>query len=277
LSPGHFAVNNSADITREPDGALAISGASLLATIAADALVRRDFPLLASACEQSGDAAARASMSLAGSLIQPPHCSYLRRGVPCLKNGGQGCPAHDGENHELAILDGGPCWVVHPSDAGVALVALEADVDVAENGEVRTIPAADFFILPSVRLDRETVLRDGEHIVRVRVPAAAAGGLQRYTRLAEPQGDGVPLVSLAMARRVDGDARLVLGGVSPRPYRVYTSVEEEAVSGGLDEETIAGLAERALLDAAPLSKNGFKVGLAESLLRDAIREIDAAS
>ena len=69
--------------------------------------------------------------------------------------------------------------------------------------------------------------------------------------------------------------RLVLGGVSPRPYRIYTSVEEEAMSGGLDEETIIGLADRALLDALPLSKNGYKVQLAASLLRDAIREIAA--
>ena len=57
------------------------------------------------------------------------------------------------------------------------------------------------------------------------------------------------LVSLAATRRTDGEVRLVLGGVSPRPYRVYTSVEEEAMSGGLDGETIISLAERALLDA----------------------------
>ena len=47
------------------------------------------------------------------------------------------------------------------------------------------------------------------------------------------------------------------------------------MSGGLDEETIIGLAERALLDAEPLAKNGYKVELAMTLLRDAIREIAA--
>jgi xanthine dehydrogenase YagS FAD-binding subunit len=83
------------------------------------------------------------------------------------------------------------------------------------------------------------------------------------------------LVSLAAVRRTDGEVRLVLGGVAPRPYRIYTSVEEEATSGGLDEETIAGLAERALLDAQPLPKNGYKLDLAASLLRDAIRELAA--
>ena len=51
------------------------------------------------------------------------------------------------------------------------------------------------------------------------------------------------------------------------------SVEEEAMSGGMDEETIDGLAERALLDAKPLSNSGYKLDLAASLLRDAIRLI----
>ena len=76
-------------------------------------------------------------------------------------------------------------------------------------------------------------------------------------------------------RRADGEVRLVLGGVSPRPYRVYTSVEEEAMSGGLDEDAIAGLAERALLDAEPLSMNGEKMEVAAALLRDAITVIAA--
>ena len=119
------------------------------------------------------------------------------------------------------------------------------------------------------------MLQHGELIVAIRLPAVAKGGLQRYTKLMQRDTWDFALVSLAAVRRADGDVRLVLGGVGPRPYRVYTSVEEEAMSGGLDEETIIGLAERALLDAEPLSKNGYKVELAASLLRDAIREIAA--
>jgi xanthine dehydrogenase YagS FAD-binding subunit len=110
-------------------------------------------------------------------------------------------------------------------------------------------------------------------VIGIRLPAEAAGGVQRYVKLTQPEEGGVTLVSLAAVRRADGDVRLVLGGVSPRPYRIYTSVEEEVTSGGLDEEAIAGLAERALLDAEPLAENGYKVELAATLLRDAIREL----
>jgi len=81
------------------------------------------------------------------------------------------------------------------------------------------------------------------------------------------------LASIAAVRRVDGGVRLVMGGVAPRPWRVAESVEEDVASGGLDEDSIGALAERALYDAEPLSKNGYKVQLAASLLRDAMRAL----
>jgi xanthine dehydrogenase YagS FAD-binding subunit len=269
------AVAESLGISFDASGSLRVGGACRLADIADDAIVRGRYPLLASACEQVGTPAIRAMATLAGNLAQRPRCWYFRRGVECHKSGGSTCPAHDGESQYLAILEGGPCWIVHPSDPAVALVALEAEIDVDGPWGARSVAAGDFFVLPSVRLDSETVLRDGELIVAVHLPAVAAGGMQRYTKLMQREAWDFALVSLAATRRTDGEVRLVLGGVSPRPYRVYTSVEEEAMSGGLDEETIIGLAERALLDAEPLAKNGYKVQLAATLLRDAIREIAA--
>lgn len=269
------ALHESLGIALDATGDMRIGGAERLADVASDALVRERYPLLASACEQVGTPAIRSMATLAGNLAQRPRCWYFRRGVSCHKSGGSTCPAHDGENQYHAILEGGPCWMVHPSDPAVALVALDAMIDIAGPGGRRSVSADDFFVLPSERMDRETVLRDGELVVTIRLPAAAAGGLQRYTKLMQREAWDFALVSLAAARRLDGDVRLVLGGVAPRPYRVYSSVEEEAMSGGLDEETIAGLADRALLDAEPLAKNDYKVALAASLLRDAIREIAA--
>jgi xanthine dehydrogenase YagS FAD-binding subunit len=257
------------------DGGLRIGAAVRLADVAAHAAVRERYPALALACEQVGTPAIREMATLGGNLCQRPRCWYFRRNIPCLKNGGSDCPARAGENQYLAILDGGPCFIVHPSDPAVALVALDAVIEVAGARGRREVDAADFFVLPRDRMDRETVLADGELVVGIRLPAAAAGGVQRYTKLMQRAAWDFALVSLCAVRRADGEVRLVLGGVSPRPYRVYTSVEEEATSGGLDEDTIAGLAERALLDAAPLSRNEYKVALAASLLRDAIRELAA--
>ena len=255
--------------------ALRIGAGCVLADVAGNPLIQRDFPLLARACADWGADTLRATATIGGSLAQRPQCAYFRRNVPCLKNGGSACPAHDGDNAHLAILEGGPCWMVHPSDPGVALVALDADIEIAGAGGVRIVPAAAFFVLPIDRMDRETVVDHGELITAVHLPAVARGGLQHYARRAHKNSGTFDFVSLAAARRIDGDVRLVLGGVSPRPYRVYTSVEEEAMSGGLDEEAIAGLADRALLDAEPLSMNGEKLEVAAALLRDAITLIAA--
>jgi xanthine dehydrogenase YagS FAD-binding subunit len=81
------------------------------------------------------------------------------------------------------------------------------------------------------------------------------------------------LVSLAAARRENGDVRLVMGGVAPRPWRVPQSIEEDVASGSIGEEDVATLADRALYDAHPLSRNDYKVRIARSLLRRAIGQL----
>ncbi len=265
----------SLGVSPTDDGGLRIGAAVRLADLSVHPAVRERYPALALACEQVATPAIREMATLGGNLCQRPRCWYFRRGIPCLKNGGTECPAREGENQYLAILEGGPCWIVHPSDPAVALVSLDATIEIAGAGRRRDVPAGEFFVLPAERMDRETVLADGELVIGVRLPGEAAGGVQRYVKLMQREAWDFALVSLAAVRRADGEVRLVLGGVSPRPYRIYTSVEEEATSGGLDEDTIAGLAERALLDAAPLGKNGYKMELAASLLRDAIRELAA--
>jgi len=255
------------------DGSLRIAGTTPLAAIADDPLLRERYAALAQACLHPDRPGADASISIGDDLAQRGRCPWLQRDASCLKNGGRTCPAIDGDNRELAILDGGPSWVLHPSDAAAALVALDAMLELSGPGGSRDVTAADFFVLPTERLDRETVLHDGERVQAVRLPAASAGGRQQF--IAVRDASGMVLVSLAAARRTDGEVRLVLGSVSPRPYRVYNSIEEETTTGGLDEDTIEGLAERALLDAEPLSQNGFKIELAAGLLRDAIRALAA--
>ena len=255
--------------TTLPDGSARIDASASLASLAVHPLLRERFPLLATACasEPAGDA------TLAADLAQRGRCPWLQRGAPCLRNGGRECFALGGDNRLLAILDGGPSWLVHPSQPGVALVALDASIEIHDaRGSSRTVPASEFFVLPTHRPDAETVLHPGERVIAALLPAESALGIQRFT-LVRDDTSGEVLVSLAAARRRDGEVRLVLGGVSPRPYRVYNSIEEETIAGGLDDDTIEGLAERALLDAEPLSQNGFKVELAATLLRDAIREL----
>jgi xanthine dehydrogenase YagS FAD-binding subunit len=260
-------------IAATDDGGVRIGAAARIADIARHALIREQFPALAQACDFVATPALRNMGTIGGNLCQRPRCWYFRRSIPCLKNGGPSCPAVDGENQYLAILDGGPCYIVHPSDPAVALTALDAEVEIASSNGRRTVPIGEFYVLPSQRLDHETVLNPGEFVAAITIPGASAGGIQRYHKLMQRDAWDFALASVAACKRRDGEVRLVLGGVAPRPWRVNSSVEEDVSSGGLDEEAIATLADRALYDATPLSKNGYKVDLAASLLRQAIGEL----
>jgi xanthine dehydrogenase YagS FAD-binding subunit len=254
------------------DGSVRIGGATRVANIAAHAVIRERFLCLSQACEVVGTPALREMGTIAGNLCQRPRCWYLRRNIPCLKNGGDSCPAREGENQYHAILEGGPCYIVHPSDPAVALTALEAEIEIVGAESTRAVPIRDFYVLPSERLDHETVLKPGEFVAGVILPAQYSGGAQRYTKLMQRGAWDFALVSCAAVKRLNGDVRIVLGGVAPRPWRVPESLEEDVAAGGLDEDTAAVIAERALYDARPLSMNGYKVRLAETLIRRSITE-----
>ncbi|HEV8215274.1 MAG TPA: xanthine dehydrogenase family protein subunit M [Gemmatimonadaceae bacterium] len=264
------SVPASDSVELREDGTLRIGASTRIEQLANHPLVRDRYGALAQACSVVGTPALREMGTLGGNLCQRPRCWYFRRGFACHKNGGNSCPAREGENQYLAILDGGPCYIVHPSDPAVALTALEAEVEIRSTRGDRVVPIEDFYVLPRERLDHETILRPGELVTAVLLPAASAGGVQRYEKLMQREAWDFALVSIAGCRRQNGDVRIVLGGVAPRPWRVNSSVEEDVSSGGLDEDTIATLAERALYDAEPLSKNGYKVELAAALLRETI-------
>lgn len=270
-------IPGASDVTWGDDGGCTIGGAARLADIARDARIRATFPLLAESCAAVGSNALRHMGTLGGNLCQRPRCEYFRHGFSCHKNGGSSCPAATGENERHAIFGGGPCVAVHPSDPAVALTALDGVIHVAGPHGLRDVAVDDFFVLPARRLDLETVLDAGEFVSGVSLPAHAAGGVQRYEKVMARGAWDFALVSLAALRRRDGEVRLVLGGVAPVPWRVTDSIEEDVASGGLGDDDIETLAQRAMYDAVPLAKNGYKVEMAAALLRRAIRELVAGA
>ena len=271
------AIPGARTITATGDGGLRIGAAARIAELARDDTLRQRFPSLAAACESVGTTAIRHMGTIGGNLCQRPRCWYLRRNVPCLKNGGSDCPAEHGENQYHAILGGGPCYIVHPSDPAVALTALGAVVEVTSSRGTRRIAIEELYLLAAERIERETVLEDDEVVSAIELDGASAGGLQRYKKLMQRGSWDFALASLAWVRRRDGAVRLVLGGVAPRPWRLSRSIEDEVASGRLEAGDVARLVDDALYEARPLARNGYKVQLAQALLRRAITELSAAA
>ncbi|HET9711697.1 MAG TPA: hypothetical protein VFP64_07440, partial [Pyrinomonadaceae bacterium] len=65
------------------------------------------------------------------------------------------------------------------------------------------------------------------------------------------------------------DARIVLGGVAPIPWRV-PAAEKFLVGKKLNSTLLAEAAKIALADAKPLEKNAYKVPLTQTLVRRAL-------
>ncbi len=263
-------------ISTGPDGSTRIGAAVSLSALERDVRIVQSFPALARSCGVAASSALRNMGTLGGNLCQRPRCWYFRRGVRCYKRGGDHCPAVEGENQYLGILGGGPCYAVHASDPAVALTVLDAIIEIRRGGDTRRIKLEDMFGVPNEDSTRETTLAQDDLIVSVDLPGAAAGGVQYYEKVMQRSAWDFALVSLAAVKRVDGVVRLVLGGVARRPWRVDESVEEDIASGGLSDDDYGTLADRALYDAAPLSRNGYKVALAAALLKRGMRALLAS-
>lgn len=247
-----------------------IGAAVTIAELAAHAGLRELYPVLAEACVSVGTPALRNSGTIGGNLVQRHHCWYFRQGVSCFKRGGTQCAAVEGEHRYHGIIADGTCRAVHPSDPAVALLALDARVEIAGPDGTRMVDIEALFAGAANDPRKEAQLAADELIVAVHLSAAAAGGRQHWEKVMQRGAWDFALVSVAGCRRRDGSVRLAMGGLGLAPWRVPDSIEEDVASGGLDEDSIDALVERAFYDVEPLPGNEYKRTMGQGVLKRAI-------
>ena len=253
-------------------GGLRIGAATRLVDIVESPLVQKHTPLLAMAAGKIGTPQVRNMATIGGNLCQRPRCWYFRNNYPCYKHGGNTCFSVTGENDFNAILDAGPSFIVHPSDTAPALVALGATVRITGTRD-RTVPIDKFFVLPKQDPSRENVLLPNEILTEIEVPNAPAGSKAIYVKEMVREVWDFALCSVAamvtVQNGVVADARIVLGGVAPVPYRALKA--EAAITGKpLDEASAAAAGVAATDGARPLAKNAYKVPLTQAVVRRAL-------
>lgn len=266
--PGFRALSVGADGAR-------IGAAVTVAELAAHEELRRLYPVLAEACASVGTPALRNSGTIGGNLVQRHHCWYFRQGVGCFKRGGTQCAAVDGEHQYHGIMADDTCRAVHPSDPAVALLVLDARVEiVGPDGASRLVDIATLFAGAARDPHKEAQLTPGELIVAVHLSADAAGGRQHWEKVMQRSAWDFALVSVAACRRTDGTVRMAMGGLGLAPWRVPDSIEEDVASGGLDEDSIDALVERAFYDVEPLPGNEYKRTMGQGVLKRAIASLE---
>jgi xanthine dehydrogenase YagS FAD-binding subunit len=268
-------------ISYDAKNGLAIGALVTITDVAEHPVIRSRFPVLAEAAASVGSPQIRNVGTVGGNLNQRPRCWYFRNElVVCLKKGGDQCYAapDDAQNQYHAILGGGPCHFVHPSDLAPALIALGASVSVAgPNASPRMIPVADYFTLPSEgSILCETVLRLGEIVTEVHVPNSASAGRSVYLKFRERESFDWSLSSVAMAVDVANGvvrkADIVLGGVATVPWRAKAA-EAALIGKPLTEASVAAAGSLATEGAVPLSKNGYKIELCQAIVKRAGRAL----
>ena len=258
---------------RQASGGLRIGAATPLVDIVESPLVQQRTPLLAMAAGKIGTPQVRNMGTIGGNLCQRPRCWYFRNNYPCYKHGGDTCFSVAGENDFHAILEGGPSFIVHPSDLAPALVALGATAHISRGGRERTVGLDKFFVTPKQDPRREHVLLPNEILAAVEVPNAPEGSKAVYVKETVREVWDFALCSVAamvvVQNGVVQDARIVLGGVAPVPYRAFKA--EAAVKGKrLDEASAAEAGVAATDGARPLAKNGYKVPLTQAVVKRAL-------
>jgi xanthine dehydrogenase YagS FAD-binding subunit len=270
----------SAAIEETDGGGLMIGAAARNTAVAEHPVVRARYPMLTRAIVAGASAQIRNMATVAGNLLQRTRCTYFydTDGSRCNKRSpGDGCDAIEGFNRVHAILGASPaCVATHPSDMCVALAALDAVVHVRSTSGERAIPLCDLHTLPGDRPDVETVLRPGELITAVQLPASAIAAHSTYRKVRDRSSYAFALVSVAVALELDGntitDVRLALGGVAPKPWRAWRA--EEALRGRSATETsFLDAAEAELADARPLAGNAFKVDLARRTIAAVLQQL----
>ena len=257
--------------------------------VAEHELVQKQFPLLAMALNAGASAQLRNMATVGGNMMQRTRCSYFfDTSMPCNKrspvqagpdkgqaNGPTGCGAIGGVNRMHAIFGtSGTCIAVHPSDMCVALVALDARVNLTGPKGERTIPFIDFHRLPGDSPQKDNTLLPGELIMSVDIPTNQFADNSHYLKVRDRASYAFALVSVGVGVTLKGniiqDIRLAMGGVAHKPWRL-TEAEQFLRGKSATEANFKQAATLAMNGAKGYGENDFKLTLAPNSIIDALK------
>ena len=261
-----------------------IGALALNSEVAEHELIREQLPLLSDALKAGASPQLRNMATVGGNIMQRTRCTYFYdTTMPCNKRvPGSGCGALKGYNRMHAIFGASnACIAVHPSDMCVALSALNATVIVANKSGERKIPFAEFHRLPGTTPDVDTTLHADELITAVEIPDSKAFAKKSlYLKIRDRSAYAFALVSVAAAldihENIVQNARLAMGGVAHKPWRLYAA--EEFLKGkAASLENFNMVAKISIKEARGYGFNNFKLRLAPSTLVQTLKTLAGLS
>ena len=264
------------------DGGVEIGAMTTLTEVVHNSTIKEKFVLLSEGAELAASPQIRNQGTLGGNVSQDARCHYYRAGWPCYRAGGNICYADTptGRNREHAILNANRCVAVNPSDSAPALIALDAKFVIRTSKGEKVVNAEDYFIGPDIDITRLNILRPGDLLTAIRIPATWAGAQFYFEKVRDRNVWDFALLNVASAMKVSGgsiqDARVVVNGAAARPLRLKSV--EDAIKGKPANAATGEMAGKlAVQGAMPLQFNAYKIPLMRNLVKRAIGGVEVAS
>jgi len=271
--------NNS--ILRLDNGGVRLGALHTNADTAYDPIIEERYPLLSKAILAGASAQIRNMATNGGNLLQRTRCYYFYDiNTPCNKRDpGSGCSAILGYNRIHAILGQSEnCIAVFPSDMCVALAALDATVNITGPDVDRVLAFAEFHRLPGDTPNIDNNLKHGEIITSIDLPEKGFPEHYSYLKLRDRSSYAFALVSVATAFALENntikEARIALGGVSHKPWRV-SAAEDYLKDKEPTRENFLAAAKIILDGAKGYEHNSFKIELAKrAIIRNCLMALN---
>src|SRR6202050_3029207 len=230
---------------------LEIGASVTLAELAAHPDVVRHYPVVAQAAAPIAGPTHRHMGTVGGNLCLDTRCIFYNQSE-WWRSANDHCLKTTGEICHVAPKSRGVCFATFSGDLAPALLALDADIDIAGPAGPRTMPLADLYIgyarqdepVTDTRGDGKYFLslRPGEFVSAVRAKNTA-DLRSAYDKIRIRHSIEYPVTGVAVALRRDGDKladlRIAFTGTNPRPVRLAGTA---ALCGGaLDDGVLAGL------------------------------------
>jgi len=249
---------------------LRIGALTKLSDITNSEVIKNKYTALHQAASEVATLQLRNIATIGGNICQRPRCFYFRGEFDCIRKGGDTCFAVTGNNKYHCIVGGGPCYIVHPSDTAVALLAMDAKFKISSGNVEKVVTAKDFFVLPDTDDMKENILEDGDILTEIILPNLSSSSISSYIKVKERETWDFALVSIAGVFNRNGniikDGKISFGGVAPAPW-VEEEVNKQLENFKVTEESISKLSGIAFKNHDALEMNEYKVILARNLIK----------
>jgi 4-hydroxybenzoyl-CoA reductase subunit beta len=260
-----ISIMRLAELNRiEGDGksGLTIGASVLLSQICDHPIIRRDYPVIASAARTISTPILRNMGTLGGNVLLDTRCNYYdqnyewRKAINfCLKKDGDVCWVAPGSSK---------CWAVQSSDLVPVMVAIGARFRLVSTEGERMINAADFYNDDGIDYLQK---QSDELLVDINLPPTN-GWRASYQKLRRRGAFDFPVLGVAAWVLLDQtsesgapalavkDAKIILGGIAPSPIQV-TEASNALIGHPLSDDQIQAAAEAAYVKARPLDNTDF--------------------